>query len=106
MTSELISLAKRFHLSVISQGKFSQNRDGLTGEEYLLELLRAEADSREKRAIAERKKQARLPTYKGFKEFDTDFQKGVTREQLRARRQVTETCLMSRNNGTNSTLTR
>jgi len=82
MTSELISLAKRFHLSVISQGKFSQNRDGLTGEEYLLELLRAEADSREKLAIAERKKQARLPTYKGFKEFDTDFQKGITREQL------------------------
>ena len=82
MTSELISLSKRFHLSVVAQGKFSQSSDELTGEQYLLEVLRAEADAREKRAIAERAKQARLPTYKGFNEFDTDFQKGVTREQL------------------------
>jgi len=82
MTSELISLAKRFHLSVVTQSKFMQSNNGLNGEEYLLEVLRAEAAAREKRAIAERAKQARLPTYKGFKEFDTDFQKGITREQL------------------------
>jgi len=77
MNSELVSLAKRFHLSVVAQGKFP-----LESEEFLLQILRSEADAREKRAIAERTKQARLPTYKGFDEFDTDFQKGITREQL------------------------
>jgi DNA replication protein DnaC len=82
MTAELISLAKQFHLSVISQAKFSHSGNGLTGEQYLLEVLRAEADVREKRAIAERTKQARLPTFKSFAEFDTDFQKCITREQL------------------------
>jgi len=82
MTPELISLAKRFHISVASLNKFSPSRHDLSGEEYLLELLRAEADARDKRARAERAKQARIPTFKGFDEFDTDFQKGVTREQL------------------------
>jgi len=80
MTAELVSLAKQFHLSVLSGGKFLSSYEG--GENCILEVLRAEAVAREKRAIAERTKQARLPTYKGFKEFDTDFQKGVTREQL------------------------
>ena len=45
-------------------------------EEYLLALFRAEAESRDKKAEAGRIKQARLPTYKGFDEFDTNFQKG------------------------------
>jgi DNA replication protein DnaC len=47
-----------------------------------LAVLRAEAEERQKRAEAERIKQARLPTYKDFDEFDTDFQKCVSREQL------------------------
>jgi DNA replication protein DnaC len=80
MNAEILSLAKQFHLSVLSGGKFTSSFE--SGEGCILEVLRAEADAREKRAIAQRAKQARLPTYKGFKEFDTDFQKGVTREQL------------------------
>ena len=82
MTSELIALAKQFHLSVVSQGKLSQISAQLSGEQYLLEVLRAEADARVKRAVAERTRQARLPTYKSFNEFDTNFQKCITREQL------------------------
>jgi DNA replication protein DnaC len=82
MTPELISLAKRFHLSVVSQGRFKPSQHELNGEEYLLEMLRAEAGERDKRARAERAKQARIPTFKDFKQFDTDFQKCVTREQL------------------------
>jgi len=82
MTGELLSLAKRFHLSVISHGKFVPSHSDLGGEDYLLELLRAEANARDKRARAERAKQARLPTFKDFKHFDCDFQKAVTREQL------------------------
>lgn len=80
MNAELISLAKQFHLSVLSGGKFVSSHEG--GELCILEVLRAEASAREKRAIAERMKQARLPTYKDFEKFDTDFQKCVTREQL------------------------
>jgi len=80
MKAELISLAKQFHLSVLSGGKFVSSYD--EGENCILEVLRAEAVAREKRAIAERTKQARLPTFKSFKEFDTDFQKSVTQQQL------------------------
>jgi DNA replication protein DnaC len=80
MNPEIISLAKQFHLSILSSGKFVSSYE--KGDECILEVLKAEADAREKRAVAERIKQARLPTYKGFKEFDTDFQKGITREQL------------------------
>jgi DNA replication protein DnaC len=80
MKAELISLAKQFHLSVLSNGKFASSYD--SGEEAILEALRSEAAARENRAIAERTKQARLPTFKGFKDFDTDFQKSITRQQL------------------------
>ena len=80
MRAELISLAKQFHLSVLSGGKFASSYD--CGEECILEVLRAEAAAREKRAIAERTKQARLPTFKSFSEFDTDFQKCITPQQM------------------------
>lgn len=80
MNAELISLSKQFHLSVLWNGNFTSSIE--RGEECILEVLRAEAAAREKRALSERKKQARLPTYKSFKQFDTDFQKCVTREQL------------------------
>jgi DNA replication protein DnaC len=65
----------------ITHGKFTPP-EGLSNEMYLLELLRAEAQARDKRAEAERIKQARLPTYKGFDEFDAGFQKGISRQQL------------------------
>jgi DNA replication protein DnaC len=80
MKAELISLAKQFHLGVLSGGKFKSSYD--CGEECILEALRAEAAAREKRAIAERAKQARLPAFKSFSEFDTDFQKCITQQQL------------------------
>jgi len=82
MNPEIITLAKQLHLSVLYHDRFTPEREGLSGEEYLLSVLRAEAQARDKRMQAERAKQARLPTYKGFEEFDTSFQKGVTREQL------------------------
>jgi DNA replication protein DnaC len=80
MKAELVSLAKQFHLSVLSGGKFVSSYDD--GESCILEVLRAEAVAREKRAIAERTKQAGLPAFKSFKEFDTDFQKSITQNQL------------------------
>jgi len=81
MRAETISLAKQFNFGVLHRGKFVP-AEGLSNEEYLLSIFRAEAEERQKRAEAERIKQARLPAYKGFDEFDTDFQKSVSREQL------------------------
>ena len=81
MFGELMALAKQFHISVLTSGNFV-TVEGLSNEEYLLEVLRAESKLREERATAERLRLAKLPTYKGFEEFDTDFQKGVTATQL------------------------
>jgi len=81
MTNELISLSKQFRISVLSDGKFAVKND-LSNEDFLLDLFRAEAKARLERATAERIKQARLPCPKDFESFDTDFQKGVSAEQL------------------------
>jgi DNA replication protein DnaC len=81
MTPEVISLARQFRISVLTTGKFVAS-DDLSNEEYLLEILRAEQLAREERAVKERLKQARLPAFKSFDNFDTNFQKGVTRKQL------------------------
>jgi DNA replication protein DnaC len=81
MNPEIISLAKQFHFGVISQNKFAIP-EGLCGEDFILELFRAEAKSREERAAADRLRQARLPADKRFDDFDTDFQKGITAKEL------------------------
>ena len=81
MNNEIIELAKRFHFSAISRGKWNPP-EGLGGEEYLLELLRTEAALRSQSAERERVRLAKLPTYKGFEDFDLNFQKGITAYQL------------------------
>ncbi len=81
MNHEIRELAKRYHLSAISSGKFNPP-EGLSNEAYLLELLRTETALRQENATKERIRQAKLPTYKGFEEFDTNFQRGVTTYQL------------------------
>jgi DNA replication protein DnaC len=81
ISHETLSLAKQLHLSCITQGKLTQS-DWLANEEFLLHLLRSEVDLRQKRAAAERIRQARLPAEKSFKEFDTTFQKSISHEQL------------------------
>jgi len=81
LNPQTLSLAKQLHLSVLTRGKF-QAEDGLSNEDFLFSLLRQEVDSRDKRAEAERIKQARLPDEKSFSDFDTGFQKGISKEQL------------------------
>lgn len=80
-SAEVMELAKRFHLSAITLGKFPPP-EAVICEAYLLELLRAESALREERATKERLRLAKLPTYKSFEDFDTNFQKGVTPYQL------------------------
>jgi DNA replication protein DnaC len=81
MNPEIMTLSKQLRISVLSSGKYISS-DGLSNEDYLLELFRAEAQARDERAVKERLKQARLPTFKSFEEFDTNFQTGVTAKQL------------------------
>ena len=81
MNNGVMSLAKRFRISVLSDGTFKASPE-LSNEDYLLKLLRAEQKARAEKATAERLKQARLPTLKAFEEFNTEFQKGVTSKQL------------------------
>jgi len=81
LNPEIISLAKQFHFGVISRNNFTIP-EGLTGEEFLLTLFRAEAKSREARAAADRLRQAKFPAYKAFDDFDTDFQKGISAKEL------------------------
>jgi len=81
MNPEIIKYAKQFYIRVLATGTMEFDQ-GLSNEEYLLCIFRAEAKAREEKAIQERLKQARFPTYKGFEEFDCEFQKGVTKEQL------------------------
>jgi DNA replication protein DnaC len=81
MNPEIMELAKRFHLSAITRGKFDPP-ECLSGEALLLELLKTEDTLRRESATKERIRLAKLPTYKGFEDFDTNFQKGVTPYQL------------------------
>jgi DNA replication protein DnaC len=81
MKAEIISLAKSLRLSELTHGRFKPEGN-LSNEEYLLDLLRFEVHAREQRAEADRIKQARIPAYKSFDDFDTEFQKGITKEQL------------------------
>jgi DNA replication protein DnaC len=81
MNYEILTLAKRFRLSAVSNAKFEPPA-GLDYDAWLLELLRTEAALRDESAMKERVRLAKLPTYKGFEEFDTNFQRGVTPYQL------------------------
>lgn len=81
MTNELLTLAKQFRISVLSSGKYKFNNE-LSNEEFLTQLFQQEAKTRIEKATAERIKQARLPCKKEFKHFNTDFQKGISKQQL------------------------
>ena len=81
MRSELVSLARQFRLMALHD---DCSKDGfeLENEAFLLKVLRREAKFREEKAAADRLKRAKFPSFKSFDDFDTDFQKGVTRKQL------------------------
>ena len=78
---EIVSLAKQLRLGILAREQFVYE-EGLDNQAFLLSLLRQEVQSRDKRAEAERIKQARIPAEKSFDDFDTDFQKGISKEQM------------------------
>jgi len=81
MRNEIIPLAKQFRLHTLQTKDFAV-KDELSNEDFLLEILRDEAKFRDEKATAERLKQAQFPSFKGFDDFDTEFQKGVTKKQI------------------------
>jgi len=81
MRTEIASLAKQFRLMALYNDCSKPNFE-VRHEDFLLELLRREANFREEKAASERLKQAKFPSFKSFDDFDTDFQKGVTKQQL------------------------
>ena len=81
MNADIIKYAKQFRIRVLGDQLFKPDA-ALPCEEYLLSIFKKEAIYREEKAIKERLKQARFPTYKSFKEFDCEFQKSISYEQL------------------------
>ena len=70
---QIHSYAKQLGLSNMSSKPFGFLDEPLSNEAFLVECLKEEVAYREERAKARRIKQARLPTYKGFDEFDMTF---------------------------------
>jgi DNA replication protein DnaC len=81
MNQEIIELARKFRIGVISSGVYTPP-SGLSNEEYLLAILKAESTAREERTAAERLRLARFPARKSFDEFDTGFQKGISQSEI------------------------
>lgn len=74
--------AKQLRLNNLANKSFDFLSEPVSNEVFLRECLHEEILHREEKAKARRIKQARLPAYKGFDEFDTNFQKGITDWQL------------------------
>lgn len=81
MHNEIVQYAKQFRLHTLQNPEFTIDPN-LSNEDFLLNIFHREAKFREERALAERLKQAKFPTFKDFENFDIDFQKSITKDQL------------------------
>jgi DNA replication protein DnaC len=80
--NQIRTFAKQLGLSNLTNRNFEFLNEPISNEEFLANCLREEVLYREEKAKVRRIKQACLPTYKGFENFDTDFQKGITDWQI------------------------
>jgi len=81
MGADILNMAKSLRLTELAHGRFALDEEN-EHEQFLHRLLTSEIAAREKRAEIERIRKAYLPGYKTFDDFDTDFQKGVSPDQL------------------------
>jgi len=81
-TQQIHAYAKQLGMSNMANMTFGFLDKPISNEEFLASCLKQEVEYREQRAKQKRIKQAQIPTYKGFEDFDTDFQKGITDWQL------------------------
>jgi DNA replication protein DnaC len=81
MSAEVIEMARLLRLTELSSGRFVFDAETEQGQ-FLYRLLKTELAAREKRAEADRIRQARLPGYKSFEDFDTNFQTGISVDEL------------------------
>lgn len=75
--------AKQLRLNNLSNKTFDFLSEPVSNEVFLKNCLQEEVMHRDEKAKKRRIRQACLPTYKGFEEFDTDFQKGISDWQLK-----------------------
>lgn len=74
--------AKKLGLTNISETEFDSFVVPSDGYKFMVNCLESEYQYRNQKAKERRIKQARIPAYKTFGEFDTEFQSGISKEQL------------------------
>ena len=82
--NEIKAYAKKLGLHNLANTEFEFEHfdDTVSNQDYLLGCLKNEFIYRQQKAKDRRIKQAQIPTYKSFDEFDTKFQQGVSKKQL------------------------
>ena len=80
---QIHALAKQLGLSNLANHPFELFPEPISNEDFLIRCLKDEIAYREHKAKERRIKQAQIPTYKGFENFDITFQPGITSWQLR-----------------------
>jgi len=76
------NLARSLGLGNLAVKTFDFLSEPVSNEEFLLKCLQDELEYKEEKAKLRRIKQAQLPAFKSFEQFDTTFQKGITEWQL------------------------
>jgi len=76
--NEIKAYAKKLGLHNLANTEFEFEHfdDTVSNQDYLLGCLKNEFIYRQQKAKDRRIKQAQIPTYKSFDEFDTKFQQG------------------------------
>ena len=86
LTEKIALLCKELQLPMINEIHHELDnraaKEGWKYSEYLLEVLKLEADNRAKRSRATLTKMAGFPTIKTLEQFDFDFTVGVNRRQI------------------------
>jgi len=86
LNEKIEGLCKELQLPTVNEMHHELNnraaKEGWKFSEYLLEILKLEADKRAKRSRATLTKMAGFPTIKTLEQFDFDFTVGVNRRQI------------------------
>lgn len=80
--NQIHAFAKQLGMSNMANKAFGFLDEPMSNEDFLAFCLKEEVEYREEKAKLRRIKQAQLPAYKSFEEFDTGFQKGITDWQI------------------------
>lgn len=80
--NEIKDYAKKLGLANLYNSEFEPIDESVSCLEFLLNCLKDEYSYRQQKAKERRIKQAQIPSFKSFEEFDTNFQKSISKKQL------------------------